>query len=296
MTTASLPRRIGKWAAILIAGLLALLLIALAVLYFLSERLIDRERIAEGTAVAIPTDPQALAEGERLANITGCNGCHAPDLGGQVFFDGGLIMARLVAPNLTTLFRDTSIEDLERAVRKGIGVDGRTLAAMPSGMYRNLSDEHLGRIFAWIRTVPVVERDHPRRWIGPLARVGLLAGELELDADVVARLGMGNPDPDLGEEQALGSYLAHIACTECHGHDLTGNLDIPNLAVARAYTPEEFTHLMRTGEALGGRELNLMSSVARSRFRHFTDAEIRALHGYLVRFAESQQDSRQAAR
>lgn len=291
MTTASLPRRIGKWIAFLIGGLLVLLLIALAVLYFLSERLIHRERTAVGAAVTIPADAQSLAEGERLAYITGCTGCHGEDLGGQVFFDGGLLLARMVAPNLTTVFRDASVEELERAVRRGIGVDGRTLVAMPSGMYRNLSDEHLGQIFAWIRTVPVVERDHPRRWIGPLARVGLMAGELELDADVVARLGMGDPDPDLEGQQALGSYLAHIACTECHGHDLGGTNNMPALAIARTYTLEEFTHLMRTGEALGGRELDLMSNVARFRFRHFTDEEVRALYAYLTQGGEEPGDA-----
>lgn len=291
MTTASLPRRIGKWIAFLIGGLLALLLIALAVLYFLSERLIHRERTAVGAAVTLPADAQSLAEGERLAHITGCTGCHGQDLGGQVFFDGGLLLARMVAPNLTTVFRDASVEDLERAVRRGIGVDGRTLVAMPSGMFRNLSDEHLGQIFAWIRTAPVVERDHPGRWIGPLGRFGLLAGAFELDADVVARLGMGDPDPDLEGQQALGSYLAHIACTECHGHDLGGNDNMPALAIARTYSLEEFTHLMRTGEALGSRELNLMSGVARFRFRHFTDEEIRALYAYLTRDGEAPGDA-----
>lgn len=38
---------------------------------------------------------------------------------------------------------------------------------------------------------------------------------------------------------------------------------------------------MRTGVAVGSREVGLMSDVARSRFRHFTDAEIRALHAFL---------------
>jgi hypothetical protein len=39
---------------------------------------------------------------------------------------------------------------------------------------------------------------------------------------------------------------------------------------------------MRTGKALGNRELSLMSRVARGRFSRFTDEEIRLLHSYLV--------------
>lgn len=285
MTTASLPRRIVKWSAILMAVVLALLLVALVALYLISQRVIERERIPEGAAVAVPADVQSLAEGKRLARITGCTGCHSPDLGGQVFFDEGLLVARVVAPNLTTVFRDAPAEKLERAVRRGIGVDGRTLMGMPSGMYRNLSDEHLGRIFSWIRSLPVVERELPGTWLGPMARMMIVNGAFELDADVVDRLGMGDPKPALDDPVALGDYLARIACTECHGHDLRGARNTPHLGIARAYTPQQFAHLMRTGEALGGRELELMSNVARGRFSHFTEEEVRALHTYLSQFA-----------
>lgn len=288
MAKASLPRRIAKWSAVLVAIVLALLLTALVVLYFVSERIIERERIADGETVAVPTDAQSLTEGERLAHITGCTGCHSPDLGGGIFFDGGWLLGRIVAPNLTAVFRDASTEEIERAVRKGIGVDGRTLTGMPSGMYRNLSDEHLGRIFGWIRSRPVVERDLPESRLGPMARMMIVTGAFELDADVVDRLGLGDPKPILDNPAALGKYMAHIACTECHGHDLRGGMpNAPHLGIARSYTPEQFAHLMRTGEALGGRELELMSGVARSRFSRFTDEEIHALHTYLSQLAES---------
>jgi hypothetical protein len=39
---------------------------------------------------------------------------------------------------------------------------------------------------------------------------------------------------------------------------------------------------MRTGNALGKRELPLMSEVARNRFSHFTDEELRDLYTYLI--------------
>jgi hypothetical protein len=38
---------------------------------------------------------------------------------------------------------------------------------------------------------------------------------------------------------------------------------------------------MKTGKALGDRELRMMSAVARSRFAAFTEAEVGALHAYL---------------
>jgi len=48
------------------------------------------------------------AEGERLARITGCTGCHGPTMAARVFI---LIpnVARLIAPYLTTLGAESTI-------------------------------------------------------------------------------------------------------------------------------------------------------------------------------------------
>ena len=45
--------------------------------------------------------------------------------------------------------------------------------------------------------------------------------------------------------------------------------------------PAAFAHLMRSGKALGKRELPMMSGVVRSRFVHFTDDEVRDLYSFL---------------
>jgi hypothetical protein len=48
-----------------------------------------------------------------------------------------------------------------------------------------------------------------------------------------------------------------------------------------AYSPEAFTALMRTGEALGARKLATMSPWAKQHLSYFTDSEIAALYAYL---------------
>jgi hypothetical protein len=65
--------------------------------------------------------------------------------------------------------------------------------------------------------------------------------------------------------------------------DLLGAFDgeFPPLTIVAAYSLEDFTTLMRTGVPIGGRELDLMATVAVSRFSHFTDMEIVALHTFL---------------
>jgi cytochrome c553 len=83
-------------------------------------------------------------------------------------------------------------------------------------------------------------------------------------------------------------YMVRATCGECHGVTLTGNVwpgearSPPDLNVAGAYTRADFHQLMRTGVAAGGRQVGLMSQVARGRFSHLTDAEVDAIYDYLV--------------
>jgi hypothetical protein len=51
----------------------------------------------------------------------------------------------------------------------------------------------------------------------------------------------------------------------------------PSLQVVVAYSLDAFTQLLRTGVALGGRQLPVMSPRARENLSHLTDAEITAL-------------------
>jgi mono/diheme cytochrome c family protein len=199
-----------------------------------------------------------------------------------VFFDQPML-ARLVAPNLTQVAATHTDTDLERVIRQGIRQDGRSTVGMPSAMFYHLTDEDLGRIIAFLRSLPVTDGPPTEIRLGPLARVGILKRLYEPQVAMIDRAVARPTAVELTDPLAFGRYLALTSCTECHGSDLRGSPggDTPALAIAGAYTPEEFVRLMRTGVARGDRELGLMSGVARSRFAHFTDAEISALHAYL---------------
>jgi hypothetical protein len=47
------------------------------------------------------------------------------------------------------------------------------------------------------------------------------------------------------------------------------------------YSDADFTTLLRTGVASGGRALGVMGATARARFVHLTDAEVQGLYLYL---------------
>ncbi|WP_146907052.1 c-type cytochrome [Arenimonas daejeonensis] len=92
--------------------------------------------------------------------------------------------------------------------------------------------------------------------------------------------------PTAGKPTAAAT-LVTVACTECHGMDLAGYPEegTPGLAVAKAYTPEEFDRLMRTGITKAGTESTsgLMTEMGRKRFPAFTDEEVAAIKAYLDR-------------
>jgi mono/diheme cytochrome c family protein len=276
-------RRVLRWLGIGVLSIVALLLLALGVIYILAENKLRHRYPVVADSLSIPTDSLSIAEGLRLARLRGCaGGCHGDNVEGGMFIDDPLL-ARLPAPNLTQALRDYSVPELTGIIRHGVRPDGRSLVGMPSEMFRPLDDADLGKIIAYLRSVPPVEGQGRGISVGPMGRLGLVVGMYKPTAVLVAEaesLSASFPPP--GDVLAPGAYLARTVCTECHGLDLNGQGTTPDLRIAAGYSLQAFTHLMRAGKALGERELTLMSPVARQRFVNFTEAEIGQLHQYLL--------------
>ena len=276
-------RRMLKWLGLGVGALTVLALGAAALVYLLSEQMIRKTYDLPLSSIALPTDSIALTEGQRLATVRGCyNGCHGERLDGGVFIDQPLL-ARLVAPNLTQVVVQYSDAELERVIRHGVRRNGRSTLGMPSSMFYHLSDPDLGAIIAFLRSAPVTEGPATEISLGPLARLGLVLGKYHPQAELIDHDAPRLAVRDTSDHITFGEYLALTSCTECHGLDLQGNPDgpTPNLGIAATYSEEGFVRLMRTGKALGDRELRLMSDVARGRFSHLTAGEMKALHTYL---------------
>ncbi|HMJ24195.1 MAG TPA: c-type cytochrome, partial [Pyrinomonadaceae bacterium] len=123
--------------------------------------------------------PQRLARGKYLVDgVMGCFGCHtdqdwskpgAPPVAGKE--GSGHVWSDqdkpwLIAPNITpdkeTGAGTWSDDALARAIREGIGHDGRTLfPIMPYQNYRQMSDEDLASVIAYVRSVPAVRNQLP---------------------------------------------------------------------------------------------------------------------------------------
>lgn len=123
----------------------------------------------------LPSDP--LARGRRLLELASCAECHnafdnrhlpIPGMylaGGFPFTVPG--KGTVMAPNLTS-DPDTGIgrftdDELLRAIKAGVGRDGRTLYVMPWTAYTGLTEEDARAIVAALRTVPPVGNPVPKR-------------------------------------------------------------------------------------------------------------------------------------
>jgi cytochrome c553 len=277
-------KRLLRWVVRILAGLVVLVLVACAVVYVRSERALHQTYDVPAVTIAVPTDPASIMEGRRQAIIHGCFGdCHGEQVEGRLMVDDPKI-ARIVAPNLTTAVRNYTDSQLAVLIRNGVRPDGRSLIVMPSEAFVALADEDLGRIIAFLRSLPAVEGPGPSVSVGPLGRIGLATGKFNVAAQMIAD---SVPPPAVnGEEEVRGRYLARTICSGCHGSNLRGtsnpDFSSPSLEIVAAYSPEAFTQLLRTGEALGGRtDFATMGPYARNHLSLLTDAEIAALYSYL---------------
>lgn len=275
-------RRLFRWVGMALAVVTLAAGVAAVVVYSLSESMLQRHSTARAASIAVPTDAASIAEGLRLARVHGCQGCHGPQAQGGVLLDEPII-AKIVSPNLTKSVRTQTDADLVTAIRHGVRPDGRTMIVMPSQAFAPLTDADLGRILAYLRSLPLVDGPEREVSIGPLGRIGLLLAKYKTSLQLVEDAS-APPEATAGSA-AFGRYLARTSCAQCHGADLRGAShpegDAPDLSIVAAYSAQDFATLMRTGAGVGDRKLGIMTAWAATYFSSFTDAEVGALYAYL---------------
>jgi cytochrome c553 len=268
-------KRVLKWTAI---GLVSIVVLALLVVYSVSEYRLRQTFDIATTPIIIPADFASRAHGQQIYATRGCEGCHGEGMKGKVFFDEKNI-ARLVAPNVPKVIRGYTDAELARLLRHGVRPNGRGVAVMPSSTFYNLDDQDVGALIAYLRSLPVKPDTLPPTELRILARIGLLTGQYKLEPLNITH---DAPRPPKGPDPgALGRYTAMSSCTECHGMKLEGSPDTPALSIVAGYSAAEFARLMRDGVPRDGRKLDLMATVAKSRFSHLTDDEVAGLYAYL---------------
>jgi nicotinate dehydrogenase subunit B len=210
------PRRRRRWLGAL-AGLAAALGVAGAGLLGLHEAM----------PAATPPGPDvfsaALIERGRLLAAAGdCGVCHTAP-GGVVNAGGraiatpfGTIYAPNLTPDVATGIGAYSYAAFERAMRHGIGRDGRNLyPAFPYTSYTRMTDEDLLALYAYLMAQkPVAARSPETQLAFPFNLRPLLAGWNLL----FHRPGAVAPDPARSAAWNRGEYLVNAVghCGACH--------------------------------------------------------------------------------
>lgn len=288
-------KRTLKWIGILLAGLVVVIVVIALVGYFASERRINKTYAVAVEPLAVPTDAASVEEGHRLTLIRGCVDCHGTDYGGAILLEDPVI-GRIYGANLTTgqggITAGWSAEDWARALRNGVAPDGHAVLMMPSVEYSGLSDEEVGRIIAYLRSVPPVDRVLPESSLGPMARALLVANQEPplLSAEVIDH---ANRPPKSVVTEASAAYGAYqvTTCTGCHGKNLGGGtvpFSPPDKPKAANLTPggdlshwtlDEFKNTLRTGMTPEGRQLD-PQDMPWPLTAQMTDVELEALWLY----------------
>lgn len=287
-------KRLGYAAGTLVA-LAALLLVG--VYGFSSARLWRSFSVPTRESLAIPTDRAALARGEHLTRtVTKCGDCHGADMGGRLFIDAGPLVGRIYTPNLTggrgSVTASFTPADWERAIRHGVSPGGRALRIMPSNELAGLSDDDLGNIVAYVKSLPAVDRASGTVTLGPISRALYLAGQFPvLPAEGIDHAAPHPRTVTPAVTREYGHYLADIGgCTGCHGPGLSGGHVAgtpPDFPSARnltptgigAWTERDFFRALRTGHRPDGTLISTFMPWQTS--GQMTDDELRAVWLYI---------------
>jgi mono/diheme cytochrome c family protein len=182
------------------------------------ERRLARGRYLANLAHCFECHSQRDAEGNEVAGMQGAGQVLAPE-------ESNIPLPHfLVCPNITP-DRETGAglwtdQQLARAIREGIGHDGRILSKMmPYWNFRFLTDEDLASIIVFLRSIPPVRNPLPKR---NLPREPVTDWRLEVQPP---------PLPLAASEAARrGEYLVHIGnCTGCHTTADAQNRAVPGM-------------------------------------------------------------------
>jgi mono/diheme cytochrome c family protein len=291
-------RKIFKWIGITLGSLIGLLVLAFLVLYIIGSvkwnKMHGKYDVPVET-ITIPTDEASIARGEHIATLNLCRMCHTETLSGQSVSVPGMLTFGI--PNLTAgvggVGTTNTDVDWVRAIRHGVGHDGRGLVLMPVRKFYYLSDEDLSALIAYLKSLPPVNNVLPKTDLGPLGRVMLALGQLppEIVPNVISidhdSLRPAAPHPAVTVE--YGKYLA-LPCTLCHGENLNGQsvqLDGPpvlalNLTPGselRGWSEADFITTLRTSVTPSGHQLK--DAMPWKYFGQMTDDEMKAVWMYL---------------
>ncbi|MCC5868019.1 MAG: cytochrome c [Gammaproteobacteria bacterium] len=279
-----------KFLAITATSLLLVAIIVLAIFASYSPR--DQVFDVNPDPVPIPDDADALARGWYMAHAVGvCGVCHGPDLAGQTMSES-VIWGYITTPNLTPgeggIGGEYTVVDWVRAVRHGVGREGNPFAFMPVDHYFHMTDEDLGDMIAYLKSLPAVDNEGARMDLGIIPRIIINSG---IKGDLVRAEKMDHTRPRPEPAASRAEYLVTLGgCDFCHGPTLTGGQgpepgappgpDLTSSSAMAQWPLEDFEQVMRTGTLPTGEVINPFFMPWQG-YQHLSDEDLALMFDYL---------------
>ena len=287
-----------KWVGILFAVLIGALLLALTVIYIQTEARFTRIYETPTDVVAIPTDAESIELGKRIFQYRGCEGCHGEKLEGKVYLNDPAV-GKVISSNLTSglggVGSAMSDEDWVRSTRYGIRPDGTPILFMPSTEFYYLSDEDLGAVIAYIKSVPAVDNELDPSSVSMTGRVvmTLVPAITFIPSELIPMNAPRPAAPEVGITPAYGEYLS-LSCKVCHGLTMSGGVipgfpadwpPAPNItfgggSALPTWSEQDFINTVRTGKTPLQKELRAQYMPWGS-YKFMSDDELKAVWVYL---------------
>ncbi|MFN8435937.1 MAG: c-type cytochrome [Anaerolineales bacterium] len=291
-------KKLLKWVGIVLGGIFGVIVIGLVFVYFQSQSRLTRVYEISEESIAIPTDAESIANGKHIFQFRGCESCHGESLEGKVYLDDPAV-GKVISSNLTTgkggVGSAMSDADWVRAIRHGIRPNGTGLLFMPSTEFYYLSDEDLGDVISYIKSMPAVDNELPPSSLSMAGRVvmTLIKDITFIPAELIPHDAPRPTAPEVGITPEYGAYLTQ-SCHVCHGLTMSGGVipglpsswpPAPNLtfgsgSVLPTWTEEDFITALRTGRTPTGTELR-SEYMPWTSYRYMSDDELRAVWVYL---------------
>ncbi len=206
-----------------ILGILAGLLVVFLVsgYFYIKSKYPD---VGPAPDMKIISTPEMIERGKYLAiGFASCIDCHSQrdyskfagpvipgteGMGGENFGEGaGTVLAKNITSDKETGLGNWTDGEIFRAVTMGVDKDGEPLGPMmPYMFFRNMDEEDIKAIIAYIRTLPPVKNEIPKH-------------DLKFPVSLIFRTLPLKPDfkklPDKSNTVALGQYYSG-GCMFCH--------------------------------------------------------------------------------
>jgi len=259
----------------------------------------DSAVIARGTYIVSAVAPCSSCHGDTARAAEAAAGALVPFSGGYMFdIPPGKFYARNITPDKETGIGDFRDQAVARALRYGVGHDGRAL--LPFMEMQGLSDEDLRAVVSFLKAQPPVHNlvpAHQYTLLGKIVKATVLANPV----------GPKETPPATSPHGATvenGRYLVESValCGSCHTQRnmATGEFTGPRFGGAtgfdampdHSWSPPNITADEKTGKLARFTEDQFVARIRAGRaiphspmpwqtFQHLTEEDIRAIYRYL---------------